>query len=78
MSEYIFRPDCPKACGYQLYACENPLCGIHIISFDADNKPIVETILNPRQTRELAEACHATLYEKIATSDDKGENDVND
>lgn len=56
------RPDCPQAFSFDIYSCNDPLCGPHIIPVDADGEPICEMVIPldsiPSLVKELMEFWH--------------------
>lgn len=69
MSKYDYdddqpRPDCPQASFFRKAFCADPNCGLHLISCDKNDVPVIETVFTPQQTLELIEDCQRFLYEK--------------
>lgn len=63
-------PECPRAHHFEAAFCGDPNCGLHLVAFTEDHKPIVEIVTSAEQTRILSELCRDYLYEKATRRDD--------
>ena len=54
----------PRAASFELWDCGDPTCGLHVISFDAEGRVILETVMSPAQTLHLIETA-ATILRKL-------------
>jgi len=57
-------PEVPRAARFESAFCDDPNCGLHILSFDRHNKPICETVVSADGTRRLVGICQDWLYDK--------------
>lgn len=64
-SERTGTPPHPRAVSFRLAYCSDPACGPHILSLDADDRIICETVWSPAQTLAAIHAFQSVLYEKI-------------
>jgi hypothetical protein len=65
MTDDNWRPG-PQYCAdsFQMAFCDEPNCGLHMIGYDKDHKPMCEIIMNPKQTLAMMNLCKGALYEK--------------
>ncbi len=64
------RPDTELSFGVAFSFCDDPKCGLHILSLRQDNTPICETVLSREMTLEMMRLCKSFMYEKAAQHDD--------
>lgn len=57
-------PHVPRAHRVEFAYCEDPKCGLHVLSLDKNDAPICESVLSATQTLALIDICKAFLYEK--------------
>lgn len=57
-------PETPRAHSFDTAFCRDPNCGLHIVPYDADGKPICEIVLSATQTLTLVEICKEQLFDK--------------
>jgi hypothetical protein len=62
-------PDVTRAHHFEAAFCDNPECGLHIVAFTEDHKPICEIVTSRRQTLILVEICQDHLYDKAVRRD---------
>lgn len=65
-----WRKGAPRAHRYESAFCGDPLCGVHIIGFDINNRPMCEIVLSPSMTIAHIALCQAGLFKKAALSDE--------
>ena len=59
----------PRADHYDIWFCDSPTCGMHLVSYDKDNNTICETVTSRDQTLNVIAICQAELYRKTANDD---------
>ena len=71
MRDYNWRPgpETPRAHHFEAAFCEDPNCGLHIVAFTEDHKPICEIVTSRTQTLTLVELSQDFLYAKAARED---------
>lgn len=57
-------PNVPRSAAFKFAFCGDPTCGLHLVSLDAHDNPICETVMSADQTARLVETCRDFLYEK--------------
>jgi len=62
-------PEVPRAHHFEAAFCDDPNCGLHIVPFRADDSPICEIVMSPRQTLMIIEICKDLLYDKAVRRD---------
>jgi hypothetical protein len=53
-----------RAYSFQAAFCNDLGCGLHLVAYGADNKPMCEIVMTPGQTLALINLCKENLYEK--------------
>lgn len=59
----------PRAHSFDLWDCGEPTCGVHLISYDADGKVILETVFSPVQMLRVVHTCQDVLFKKVFESE---------
>ena len=54
----IERPDCERARSFTAGVCGDPGCGLHVIAWRSDDKPICEIIMGREVVREFLAMIH--------------------
>ena len=54
----INRPDCENAYSFGATVCNDPGCGLHLIAYRHDDKPICEIVMGRTAVRELLTMIH--------------------
>jgi hypothetical protein len=62
-------PETPRAHHFEAAFCDDPNCGLHIVAFTENHKPICEIVTSRRQTLILVEMSQDFLYAKAAGED---------
>jgi len=62
-------PETPRAHTFEWAYCDDPNCGVHIVAYDRDHKPICEIVCSPTQSTRLACSVIDTMYEKAVVRD---------
>jgi len=62
-------PETPRAHHFEAAFCDDPKCGLHIVAFTEDHRPICEIVTSRRQTLILVEMSQDFLYAKAAGED---------
>jgi hypothetical protein len=57
-------PQTLRAHHFDLAFCADESCGLHLVAFGADNKPICEIVMSAAQTLAVVEICQEHLYDK--------------
>ena len=57
-------PKAPYAERFNSFFCNDPKCGLHIVAYDFDDKPICEIVMSVNQTWTIIERSKAHLYDK--------------
>lgn len=57
-------PDVPRAYRFEAAFCRNPKCGLHVIPFDRDDKPLCEIVMSVDDTLTIIERGKEHLYDK--------------
>jgi hypothetical protein len=60
---WIDRPDVPRAAGFEVLLCGDPVCGPHFIALDKNGEPICEIVLSKAYTAKLIETLQGLLRE---------------
>jgi hypothetical protein len=56
--EFANRPDCEQAHTFQCSTCSDPDCGLHLIAYRANDKPICEIVIGRESVRGLLALIH--------------------
>jgi hypothetical protein len=56
-----------RANSFQMAFCADPNCGLHLVAYDANGKPMSEIVMTPKQTLGVIELCQKMLYEKVVS-----------
>lgn len=65
--EYSPRPSGHvEAASCELAFCDDPSCGVHILSYDKNNKLICETVMSSGMTLTMIKICQDNLYDKAS------------
>jgi hypothetical protein len=58
MPHEVTRPNCEQAHAFQAATCLDPGCGLHLIAYRANNKPICEIVLGREAIHGLLRLIH--------------------
>lgn len=65
-------PEVERAHHFDAAFCGDVNCGLHIIPFRKDGKPICELVMTADQTLAIIEMCKDFLYDKATARDNNG------
>jgi hypothetical protein len=58
-----------RAHAFDIVACPDPICCLHVIAVNEDYEPICEVAMSMEQVRWLADLCHKILYSRAVEAD---------
>jgi hypothetical protein len=65
------RPSASPAHSFRLYECGDPGCGLHIVAFSENDRPMCEIVVGQEVLLHLVGVAQAILYNKITQQDDE-------
>jgi hypothetical protein len=59
----------PMAFSFEIYSCDDPNCGIHIVAYDKSGNVVTQMNTTLEQTEYIANTCHKHLYMRAVERD---------